>query len=177
MSRISHRKRFSNGVWPNNDCFHRRGCTFITYYWILRHRRKAMTEGETNVNLLLQKVKNFKNLPTSFFCSRKVSSESQIFWGSLNIGQKIKRVRTDWGRKHSSQSERRGWASSILFGGQQTPADPSHSVPSGTHTKWRNEWAGKVCSTGGMVKTDEGAKMACAKIKNKQSSHWQTDGS
>lgn len=110
------------------------------------------------------------------FVPGKSLERPQIFWGSLNIGQKMKRVWTDWGC-HSSQSERRGWASSILFGGQQTPADPSHSVPSGTHTKWRNEWAGKVGSTGGMVKTDEGAKMACTKIKNKQSSHWQTDGS
>lgn len=147
-------------------------CTWLT----LRHRRKAMLEEETKVNLLLQKVKGFRNLPTSFFCSKKVS------WKATNILVKLKysaenKDGLDRLRRHSSQSEGRGKATSILFGGQQTPADPSHLVLSSSYTKGRKEWAGKVGSTGGMVKTDEGAKMDCTKIKkNKQSSHRQADG-
>ena len=57
---------FSNGVRPHNNCLYRGNYIFIMYESVLRHRRKVMIEEETNVNLLLQKVKDSKNLLLSF---------------------------------------------------------------------------------------------------------------
>ena len=51
-----------------------------------------MIVREANLNLLLRKVKDFKNLPTYFFCSSKVSSKDTNILGSLNTEQQIKRV-------------------------------------------------------------------------------------
>lgn len=49
-----------------------------------------MIEEELNVNLLLQKVKDCKNLPTSFFCSRRVSSKVIRFPGKLKYRTEYK---------------------------------------------------------------------------------------
>ena len=129
-----------------------------------------MIVRETNLNLLLQKVKDFKNLPTSFFCSSKVSSKDTNILGKFKYRaanqEGWKRLR----KEAFSRLERKGWASSILSGGQQTPLIHCTLSPPAP-TQGRKEWAGEAGSTGGMVKTDKGAKGGCTKIKNKGSSH------
>lgn len=80
------------------------------------------------MNLLLQKDKDSKILPTSFFCSRKGSSNAKDFLGKFKSRAENKEGVTDSPRREALQAVR-----------EKGFKPPLHSVPSLTHMKGRKE--------------------------------------
>lgn len=124
------------------------------YYSILRHRRKAMIEEEINVNLLLQNVKDCKNLPTSFFLFQKSLRVSKVirFLGKLKYRTEYKEGLTaEVGgilvREKGLNLKHFVWRS----------ADPCwpHSVPSRTPTERRKSQESGKCRWYGKKQTNK----------------------